>query len=79
VSDGGKHIVINLSAYVKLADTARYAEVKQFHDYPVRPVLRPGQPAAQADHSADARVEWEKKHRRADEHRLTGINPVPCI
>jgi tRNA 2-thiocytidine biosynthesis protein TtcA len=58
-SDDGKHIVIRPLAYVKEADTSRYAEVKQF---PIIPCdLCGSQENLQRKHLKAMLREWEKK------------------
>lgn len=59
-SDDGKHIVIRPLAYVKEADSSRYAEVKQF---PIIPCdLCGSQENLQRKQIKGMLREWEKKH-----------------
>ena len=73
VSDDGKHMVIRPMAYVKEADSTRYAEVKQF---PIIPCdLCGSQENLQRKQIKGMMREWEKKYPgRVREHLLVAVD-----
>ena len=75
-SDDGKHIVIRPMAYVKEADSSRYAEVKQF---PIIPCdLCGSQENLQRKQIKKMMREWEKTHPGRVESIFTSLtNVVP--
>ncbi|GAB3469352.1 tRNA 2-thiocytidine(32) synthetase TtcA [Massilia terrae] len=74
VSDDGKHIVIRPMAYVKEADTERYAEVKQF---PIIPCdLCGSQENLQRKQIKNLMREWEKKHPGRVENIFSSLSTV---
>jgi tRNA 2-thiocytidine biosynthesis protein TtcA len=76
VSDDGKHMVIRPMAYVKEADSSRYAEVKQF---PIIPCdLCGSQENLQRKQIKKMMREWEKTHPGRVESIFTSLtNVVP--
>jgi tRNA 2-thiocytidine biosynthesis protein TtcA len=73
-SDDGKHIVIRPLAYVKEADTARYAEVKQF---PIIPCdLCGSQENLQRKQLKAMLREWEKKFPGRVENIFSALSTV---
>jgi tRNA 2-thiocytidine biosynthesis protein TtcA len=74
VSDDGKHIVIRPMAYVKEADTERYAEVKGF---PIIPCdLCGSQENLQRKQIKGLMREWEKKHPGRVENIFSSLSTV---
>jgi tRNA 2-thiocytidine biosynthesis protein TtcA len=74
VSDDGKHVVIRPMAYVKEADTERYAEVKQF---PIIPCdLCGSQENLQRKQIKALMREWEKKHPGRVENIFSSLSTV---
>jgi tRNA 2-thiocytidine biosynthesis protein TtcA len=74
VSDDGKHIVIRPMAYVKEADTERYAEVKGF---PIIPCdLCGSQENLQRKQIKALMREWEKKHPGRVENIFSSLSTV---
>jgi tRNA 2-thiocytidine biosynthesis protein TtcA len=74
VSDDGKHMVIRPMAYVKEADTERYAEVKQF---PIIPCdLCGSQENLQRKQIKGMLREWEKKHPGRVENIFSSLSTV---
>jgi tRNA 2-thiocytidine biosynthesis protein TtcA len=74
VSDDGKHMVIRPMAYVKEADTERYAEVKQF---PIIPCdLCGSQENLQRKQIKALMREWEKKHPGRVESIFSSLSTV---
>ena len=73
-SDDGKHIVIRPMAYVKEADSSRYAEVKQF---PIIPCdLCGSQENLQRKQIKKMMREWEKTHPGRVESIFTSLTTV---
>ncbi len=73
-SDDGKHIVIRPMAYVKEADSTRYAEVKQF---PIIPCdLCGSQENLQRKQIKKMMREWEKTHPGRVESIFTSLTTV---
>ena len=73
-SDDGKHIVIRPLAYVKEADTARYAQIKQF---PIIPCdLCGSQENLQRKQIKAMLREWEKKHPGRVENIFSALSTV---
>ena len=73
-SDDGKHIVIRPMAYVKEADSTRYAEVKQF---PIIPCdLCGSQENLQRKQIKKMMREWEKTHPGRVESIFTSLSTV---
>jgi tRNA 2-thiocytidine biosynthesis protein TtcA len=73
-SDDGKHIVIRPLAYVKEADTARYAEVRQF---PIIPCdLCGSQENLQRKQIKALMREWEKKYPGRVENIFSALSTV---
>ncbi|MGZ5200238.1 MAG: tRNA 2-thiocytidine(32) synthetase TtcA [Telluria sp.] len=74
VSDDGKHMVIRPMAYVKEADTERYAEVKGF---PIIPCdLCGSQENLQRKQIKGLMREWEKKHPGRVENIFSSLSTV---
>jgi tRNA 2-thiocytidine biosynthesis protein TtcA len=74
VSDDGKHVVIRPLAYVKEADTERYAEVKQF---PIIPCdLCGSQENLQRKQIKAMLRDWEKKHPGRVENIFSSLSTV---
>jgi tRNA 2-thiocytidine biosynthesis protein TtcA len=74
VSDDGKHMVIRPMAYVKEADTERYAEVKQF---PIIPCdLCGSQENLQRKQIKAMLRDWEKKHPGRVENVFSSLSTV---
>ena len=74
VSDDGKHMVIRPMAYVKEADTERYAEVKGF---PIIPCdLCGSQENLQRKQIKNMLREWEKKHPGRVESIFSSLSTV---
>ncbi|SDG97525.1 MULTISPECIES: tRNA 2-thiocytidine(32) synthetase TtcA [unclassified Duganella] len=74
VSDDGKHMVIRPLAYVKEADTERYAEVKNF---PIIPCdLCGSQENLQRKQIKNMLREWEKKHPGRVENIFSSLSTV---
>lgn len=74
VSDDGKHVVIRPLAYVKEADTERYAEVKQF---PIIPCdLCGSQENLQRKQIKAMLREWEKKYPGRVENIFSSLSTV---
>jgi tRNA 2-thiocytidine biosynthesis protein TtcA len=74
VSDDGKHVVIRPMAYVKEADTTRYAEVKGF---PIIPCdLCGSQENLQRKQIKAMLREWEKKHPGRVENIYSSLSTV---
>lgn len=74
VSDDGKHMVIRPMAYVKEADTARYAEVKGF---PIIPCdLCGSQENLQRKQIKNLMREWDKKHPGRVENIFSALSTV---
>ncbi|MCS0629138.1 tRNA 2-thiocytidine(32) synthetase TtcA [Telluria mixta] len=74
VSDDGKHMVIRPLAYVKEADTERYAEVKQF---PIIPCdLCGSQENLQRKQIKAMLRDWEKKHPGRVENIFSSLSTV---
>jgi tRNA 2-thiocytidine biosynthesis protein TtcA len=74
VSDDGKHMVIRPMAYVKEADTERYAEVKQF---PIIPCdLCGSQENLQRKQIKALMRDWEKKHPGRVESIFSSLSTV---
>ena len=74
VSDDGKHMVIRPLAYVKEADTERYAEVKSF---PIIPCdLCGSQENLQRKQIKNMLREWEKKHPGRVENIFSSLSTV---
>ncbi|NHZ97386.1 tRNA 2-thiocytidine(32) synthetase TtcA [Massilia sp. CCM 8734] len=74
VSDDGKHMVIRPMAYVKEADSERYAEVKQF---PIIPCdLCGSQENLQRKQIKNLMREWEKKHPGRVESIFSSLSTV---
>ncbi|MGV7208147.1 tRNA 2-thiocytidine(32) synthetase TtcA [Oxalobacteraceae bacterium A2-2] len=74
VSDDGKHVVIRPLAYVKEADTERYAEVKNF---PIIPCdLCGSQENLQRKQIKAMLREWEKKHPGRVENTYAALSTV---
>jgi tRNA 2-thiocytidine biosynthesis protein TtcA len=74
VSDDGKHMVIRPLAYVKEADTERYAEVKGF---PIIPCdLCGSQENLQRKQIKGLMREWEKKHPGRVENIFSALSTV---
>ncbi|MGF6184076.1 tRNA 2-thiocytidine biosynthesis protein TtcA [Massilia sp. UYP32] len=74
VSDDGKHMVIRPMAYVKEADTERYAEVKGF---PIIPCdLCGSQENLQRKQIKNMLREWEKKHPGRVENTFSALSTV---
>ncbi|MBA5607999.1 tRNA 2-thiocytidine(32) synthetase TtcA [Duganella sp. FT3S] len=74
VSDDGKHVVIRPMAYVKEADTARYAEVKGF---PIIPCdLCGSQENLQRKQIKMLMREWDKKHPGRVENIFSALSTV---
>jgi tRNA 2-thiocytidine biosynthesis protein TtcA len=74
VSDDGKHMVIRPMAYVKEADTTRYAEVKGF---PIIPCdLCGSQENLQRKQIKAMLREWEKKHPGRVENIYSSLSTV---
>ena len=74
VSDDGKHMVIRPLAYVKEADTERYAEVKGF---PIIPCdLCGSQENLQRKQIKNLMREWEKKHPGRVESIFSALSTV---
>ncbi|MFL6676629.1 MAG: tRNA 2-thiocytidine(32) synthetase TtcA [Massilia sp.] len=74
VSDDGKHMVIRPMAYVKEADTERYAEVKGF---PIIPCdLCGSQENLQRKQIKGLMREWEKKHPGRVESIFSSLSTV---
>lgn len=74
VSDDGKHVVIRPMAYVKEADTERYAEVKQFPIIPCN--LCGSQENLQRKQIKALMREWEKKHPGRVENIFSSLSTV---
>ena len=73
-SDDGKHVVIRPMAYVKEADTTRYAEVKNF---PIIPCdLCGSQENLQRKQIKGLMREWEKKHPGRVENIFSSLSTV---
>jgi tRNA 2-thiocytidine biosynthesis protein TtcA len=73
-SDDGKHIVIRPLAYVKEADTERYAKVKNF---PIIPCdLCGSQENLQRKQIKGMLREWEKKHPGRVDNIFSSLNTV---
>jgi len=73
-SDDGKHMVIRPMAYVKEADSARYAEIKQF---PIIPCdLCGSQENLQRKQIKALMREWEKKHPGRVESIFSALSTV---
>jgi len=74
VSDDGKHVVIRPLAYVKEADTERYAEVKEF---PIIPCdLCGSQENLQRKQIKAMLRDWEKKHPGRVENIFSSLSTV---
>jgi tRNA 2-thiocytidine biosynthesis protein TtcA len=74
VSDDGKHVVIRPLAYVKEADTERYAEVK---DFPIIPCdLCGSQENLQRKQIKAMLRDWEKKHPGRVENIFSSLSTV---
>ncbi len=74
VSDDGKHVVIRPLAYVKEADTERYAEVKRF---PIIPCdLCGSQENLQRKQIKAMLRDWEKKHPGRVENIFSSLSTV---
>lgn len=73
-SDDGRHIVIRPMAYVKEADTARYAEVKQFPIIPCN--LCGSQENLQRKHVKQLMREWDKQHPGRVENIFSALSTV---
>ncbi len=74
VSDDGKHMVIRPMAYVKEADTERYAQVKQF---PIIPCdLCGSQENLQRKQIKALMREWEKKHPGRVDNIFSSLSTV---
>jgi tRNA 2-thiocytidine biosynthesis protein TtcA len=74
VSDDGKHMVIRPLAYVKEADTERYAEVKGF---PIIPCdLCGSQENLQRKQIKAMLRDWEKKHPGRVENIFSSLSTV---
>jgi len=74
VSDDGKHVVIRPLAYVKEADTERYAEIKQF---PIIPCdLCGSQENLQRKQIKAMLRDWEKKHPGRVENIFSSLSTV---
>jgi tRNA 2-thiocytidine biosynthesis protein TtcA len=74
VSDDGKHMVIRPLAYVKEADTERYAEVKGF---PIIPCdLCGSQENLQRKQIKGLMRDWEKKHPGRVENIFSALSTV---
>ncbi|MGZ8317964.1 MAG: tRNA 2-thiocytidine(32) synthetase TtcA [Telluria sp.] len=74
VSDDGKHMVIRPMAYVKEADTTRYAEVKGF---PIIPCdLCGSQENLQRKQIKNMMREWDKKHPGRCENIFSSLSTV---
>ncbi len=74
VSDDGKHVVIRPMAYVKEADTERYAEVKGFPIIPCN--LCGSQENLQRKHIKAMLRDWEKKHPGRVENIYSAMSTV---
>ncbi|WP_408058273.1 tRNA 2-thiocytidine(32) synthetase TtcA [Undibacterium crateris] len=73
-SDDGKHIVIRPMAYVKEADTERYAQVRQF---PIIPCdLCGSQENLQRKQIKNLMREWEKKHPGRVDNIFSALSTV---
>jgi tRNA 2-thiocytidine biosynthesis protein TtcA len=73
-SDDGKHIVIRPLAYVKEADTERYAQVKNF---PIIPCdLCGSQENLQRKQIKNMLREWEKKHPGRVDNIFSSLSTV---
>ena len=73
-SDDGKHIVIRPMAYVKEADTERYAQVRQF---PIIPCdLCGSQENLQGKQIKNLMREWEKKHPGRVDNIFSALSTV---
>jgi len=73
-SDDGKHVVIRPMAYVKEADTERYAEVKQFPIIPCN--LCGSQENLQRKHIKALMREWDKKHPGRTDNIFSALSTV---
>ncbi|MBR7799888.1 tRNA 2-thiocytidine(32) synthetase TtcA [Undibacterium fentianense] len=73
-SDDGRHIVIRPLAYVKEADTARYAEVKQFPIIPCN--LCGSQENLQRKHVKQLMREWDKQHPGRVDNIFSALSTV---
>ena len=65
-SDDGRHVVIRPLAYCEEADLAAYARTEAVPDHSLQPVRLAGQPAAQADEAAAARMGEAPSRARRD-------------
>ncbi len=73
-SDDGKHIVIRPMAYVKEADTTRYAEVKQFPIIPCN--LCGSQENLQRKHVKQLMRDWDKQHPGRVDNIFSALSTV---
>ncbi|WP_339936452.1 tRNA 2-thiocytidine(32) synthetase TtcA [Undibacterium luofuense] len=73
-SDDGRHIVIRPLAYVKEADTERFAEVRQFPIIPCN--LCGSQENLQRKHVKAMLRDWEKKHPGRVDHIFSALSTV---
>jgi tRNA 2-thiocytidine biosynthesis protein TtcA len=73
-SDDGKHIVIRPLAYVKEADTERYAEVKQFPIIPCN--LCGSQENLQRKHVKQLMRDWDKQHPGRVDNIFSALSTV---
>jgi tRNA 2-thiocytidine biosynthesis protein TtcA len=73
-SDDGRHIVIRPLAYVKEADTERYAKVK---DFPIIPCnLCVSQENLQRKHVKQLMREWDKQHPGRVDNIFSALSTV---